>query len=116
MNFKKNAILTEPGVKYFLSETLKNVNKEKRVSNNFIINVGMFIGFVVTIGLILSYKYKNKPTPLQKKQNDLLKEGYILNKIRELNIEKKKETEKMITNLPKFESDFVKLHKNFYNI
>ena len=43
MNFKKSAILTEPGVKYFLSETLKNVNKEKRVSNNFIINVGMFI-------------------------------------------------------------------------
>ena len=53
----------------------------------------MFIGFVVIIGLILSYKYKNKPTS-SKKQNDLLKEGYILNKIRELNIEKKKETRK----------------------
>ena len=32
MNFKKSAILTEPGVKYFLSETLKNVNKEKKLA------------------------------------------------------------------------------------
>ena len=45
-----------------------------------------------------------------------LKENYILNRIRSLNSDKKRETEKMITNLPKFESDFVKLHENFYNI
>ena len=33
-----------------------------------------------------------------------------------LSDQKLKDRKETITNLPKFESDFVKLHQNFYNI
>ena len=48
-----------------------------------------------------------------KKKEDL-KKNYLLNKVKELQQEKKKDYDKMITELPKFESDFELLHKNFY--
>ena len=76
----------------------------------------MLLCFVLLILGLLYYKYKTKKTPEEKKKMNYLKENYILNRIKSLNDDKKRETEKMITNLPKFESDFVKLHENFYNI
>ena len=38
----------------------------------------------------------------------------LLNKVKELSDKKKEEYDDMITKLPKFESDFELLHKNFY--
>jgi hypothetical protein len=49
------------------------------------------------------------------KKKEELKKNYLLNKVKELQQEKKKDYDKMITELPKFESDFELLHKNFYN-
>tara|TARA_E500000178_G_C16600419_1_gene564425 strand:+ start:204 stop:548 length:345 start_codon:yes stop_codon:yes gene_type:complete len=109
------ATLIEPGVKYFLNETLKKHNIKRVSSNNMVINIILFLIFVLLIICLLYYKYKNKKSPEEKKKLNYLKENYILNRIRSLNGDKKRETEKMITNLPKFESDFVKLHENFYN-
>ena len=37
-------------------------------------------------------------------------------KIKSISDKKLRDKNEIITNLPKFESDFVKLHKNFYNI
>ena len=42
-----------------------------------------------------------------------MKKNYILNKIKQLNDKQKKEYDKMITNLPKFESDYELMHKKF---
>lgn len=109
------ATLIEPGVKYFLNETLKKHNTKRVYNNNMIINIVLLLVFVIIMLCLLYYKYKNRKSPEEKKKLNYLKENYILNRIRSLNDDKKRETEKMITNLPKFESDFVKLHENFYN-
>ena len=36
--------------------------------------------------------------------------------VRQLSLKKQKEYDEMITNLPKFESNFELLHKKFYNV
>jgi large-conductance mechanosensitive channel len=114
MNTKPKLI--ETGTKYFLKETLKKVHKEKTTYDNTLFNVFLFLIFVFIAFFILNYKYKTKPNELEKKKKDDLKKNYILNKIKQLNDKQKKEYDKMITNLPKFESNFEMLHKKFYNV
>ena len=111
-----NPTLIEPGVKYFLNETLKNCRNKKQVSEKININIALFALFSIIIGSILYYKWKHKPTLEELKQKDNIKKHYILNKIKQITDVKLKDRNETITNLPKFESDFVKLHKNFYNI
>ena len=108
--------LIEPGVKYFLNETLKNCRNKKQVNEKININIALFALFSIIIGSILYYKWKHKPTLEELKQRDNIKKHYILNKIKQITDVKLKDRNETITNLPKFESDFVKLHKNFYNI
>lgn len=108
--------LIEPGVKYFLNETLKNCRNKKQLSEKININIALLVVFLFIVGSILYYKWKNKPTLEELKQRDNLKKHYILNKIKQITDKKLKDRNETITNLPKFESDFVKLHKNFYNI
>jgi hypothetical protein len=108
--------LIEPGVKYFLNETLKNYKTKKQINEKINVNVTLLILFIVIIGSILYYKWKNKPSLEDIKHRDNLKKHYILNKIKQISDKKSKDRNETITNLPKFESDFVKLHKNFYNI
>tara|TARA_R110002020_G_scaffold209088_8_gene415019 strand:+ start:1827 stop:2168 length:342 start_codon:yes stop_codon:yes gene_type:complete len=110
------ASLIEPGVKYFLSETLKNCRSKKQLSETININIVLFVIFTCIIGSILYYKWKTKPTLEELNHRDNIKKHYILNKIKQITDKKLKDRNETITNLPKFESDFVKLHKNFYNI
>ena len=99
-------ILTEPGVKYFLGETLKNCKKNKETFNIKIFNLALFIGFLFVVTALLVYKYKMKPGPEERKKKDNLKRDYFINKAKIYN--------KSITNLPNFESPFELLHKKFY--
>tara|TARA_Y100000389_G_scaffold102600_1_gene99445 strand:- start:1822 stop:2256 length:435 start_codon:yes stop_codon:yes gene_type:complete len=108
--------LTETGVQYFLRETLKNYNTERINANNININLVLFIIFLFIIGTILIYKHKTKPTFEDKKKLEHLKKSYVLGKIRSLNIRKQKEYDQMVTNLPKFESDYEIMHKKFYDV
>jgi|TARA_B100001758_G_C18290132_1_gene546564 hypothetical protein len=110
------ATLIEPGVKYFLNETLKNCRNKKQLSETININIVLLFIFTAIIGSVLYYKWKTKPNLEELKQRENLKKHYILNKIKSISDKKLKEKNQIITNLPKFESDFVKLHKNFYNI
>ena len=111
-------ILIEPGTKYFLSETLKNCNKTRSYYNNILLNFSLLIFFLVIISLYLGYKYEIKKT--KSKQNKSKKrieiENYILGKLGNVFYEHQKKNEEMITNLPKFESDYELLHEKFYNI
>lgn len=45
MNFEEYSkpVLIEPGVKYFLSETLKQCNQFKNKYNNILFNISLFI-------------------------------------------------------------------------
>jgi hypothetical protein len=109
-----NPQLIESGAKYFFKETLRNVNKQKKINTNISINIGLFSIFAIIIGLLLLYKYYTKPTKEEKKEKEKLKKSYLLDKIKELSDKKKAEYDKMITNLPKFESNVDLLHKKFY--
>jgi len=116
MLIRQRATLIEPGVKYFLNETLKNCRNKKLLTEKININILLFLIFTVIIGTILYYKWKHKPTLEELHHRDNLKKHYILNKIKSISDKKLRDKNEIITNLPKFESDFVKLHKNFYNI
>ena len=106
--------LTEPGVKYFLKETLKNCRVKKDIEFNQLVNLALLTSFVVISSMLLYYKYKTRPTEEDRKKIKQLKRDYFINKVRQLEAKKAKQLNQQITNLPKFESPFELLHKNFY--
>ena len=114
MNIDNNPQLIESGTKYFLRETLKNCNKKRTKYYNDLTNLGLFIGFFIIVSSIVYYKYTTRPTKESRKNKELLKQTYILSKIQALTNKKFKDQNQIITNLPKFENDFVKLHENFF--
>jgi hypothetical protein len=105
--------LIEPGVKYFLNETLKNCNKKKVQYNNNLFNFLLFLGFFTVLGIFLYYKFKSRPTEKDLEEREQQKKYYILSKVKSLNEKAAKERQNMITNLPKFESDYELMHKKF---
>ena len=107
-------ILTEPGVKYFLKETLKNCKIKKDKEFNHLMNLALLSTFILISGALLYYKYKTRPTEEDRKKLKQLKRDYFINKVRQLEAKKAKQYNKQITNLPSFESPFELLHKNFY--
>lgn len=112
----KNPSLIEPGVKYFLKETLKQCSKKKKTYYYYWWNIAFLLLFLFILGSLLVWKKKNKPN----KEDTIAKRDeqrlYILEKIKQIQEKKKKETNQIITNLPKFESDFEIMHKNYYKI
>ena len=84
-NFNQEPVLTEPGVKYFLDQTLKQCHIIKNNFHNTVVNVGLLIAFLLILGLILLYKYKgrlsdvekekkNKTNPKTKKERDVFEQ------------------------------------------
>ena len=74
-------LLTEPGVKYFLHQTLKQCHMVRDNFHNMVFNIGLFIGFLIVLGAILLYKYKGKLTTVEMEQKNKEKQQYILSKI-----------------------------------
>jgi hypothetical protein len=94
--------LTEPGVKYFLNETLKQCHIVKNKFHNTVINIGLLIGFLLVLGLILLYKYKGRLTE---------KQQYILSKVKNLQEAKRRAHQELITGLPNWENDYDNINK-----
>lgn len=105
-------MLTEPGVKYFLNETLKQCHQFKEKHNNMLLNIGLLIGFFIILGILLLYKYKGKLTPEEIEQKELDKKKYILSKIRNYQDAKIKAQQELITGLPQWESEFDIINDN----
>ena len=116
MNSPHIPTLTEPGVSYFLRSTLKKCNETKTKYFNVLWNLGLLFFFVALLGIILVYKKNTKLTIEQKKEKHEKEKKYVLEKIKKLKEKEKKKQKEKITNLPKFESNFVMLHKNYYKI
>ncbi len=114
MNFNKTPQLIETGTKYFLKESLKNCRELKHTYYSKIINILLLITFIGIIGGFLYYKKKGKLSPEEKKKQILEKEKFILDKIKSIREDNRKLTNELITNLPKFETPFEVLHKNYY--
>ena len=102
MEITKPALI-EPGVKYFLKETLKRCHVFKESHNIFLLNISLFMGFLVILGVILLYKYKGKLTPKEIQIKDNEKQQYILSKIKNYQDTRLRESQNLITGLPKWE-------------
>lgn len=103
--------LTEPGVKYFLNSTLKECHKIRMKFHNYIFNMGLFLLFIIVIGIILLCKYKGKLTPVEKYKKEKEKQEYILSKIQKFQIAKKQAHQELITGLPNWENEVSAINK-----
>ena len=83
-------ILTEPGVSYFLKETLKKCKIKKDIEMNNLINLGLFITFVTITSSLLYYKFKTRPTEEDREKLKRLKRDYFVNRVRQLESKKGK--------------------------
>ena len=99
-------MLTEPGVKYFLNETLKQCHLFREKYNNMLFNVALFVGFLVILGILLLYKYKGKLTPQEIEQKEIDKKKYILSKIKNYQDTRLRAQQQLITGLPHLENEF----------
>jgi len=97
-------LLTEPGVKYFLSETLSKCKEYKTIYYNNLFNIGVCILFFLCLGLMLLYKYKGRLTPSEKAIKEREKQQYILSTIKNYQSAKKISQEALITGLPSWEN------------
>jgi hypothetical protein len=100
--------LVEPGVKYFLKETLKQCNEFKHTYHNYIFNISLGALFFFILGLLLLYKYKGKLTPSEKDMKNREKQQYILSKIKNYQDAKRIAQQELITGLPQWENDYDK--------
>jgi len=106
--------LVEPGVKYFLSHSLKQCHIIKDKFHNTIFNIGLLIGFLIILGLILLYKYKGRLTPVEIEKKNKDKQQYILSKIKNFQEAKKRAHQELITGLPSWESEHDLINNKMY--
>lgn len=99
-------MLTEPGVKYFINETLKQCHRFKETHKNIIFNIALLICFFIVLGIILLFKYKGKLTPEEMEDKERIKKQYILSKIRNYQDAKIRAQQQLITGLPHWENEF----------
>jgi hypothetical protein len=95
-------MLTEPGVKYFINETLKQCHQFKEKHQNMLFNIGLLIAFFIILGMLLLYKYRGKLTPEEMEEREMQKKQYILSKIKHFQQEKLRAQQQLITGLPHF--------------
>ena len=102
-----NPRLIEPGVRYFLNETLKQCKEFKNQYNNLLFNIALFFGFCTILFTILLIKYKGKLTPSEKEIKNREKQQYVLSKIKNYQDAKRMSQQELITGLPQWgEHDF----------
>ena len=93
-------ILCEPGVKYFVSKSLKECRKFKDRHISFFFNIGATILLIIAICGFLFYKYKGRITPSERALQNRKKEEYIMSKLQYLSAIRQKKSQDMITNIP----------------
>ena len=97
-----NPRLIEPGVRYFLNETLKQCKEFKNQYHNLLFNIGLFCVFLTILSTILLTKYKGKLTPSEKEMKNREKQQYILSKIKNYQDAKRISQQELITGLPQW--------------
>lgn len=100
MDMTQGPCLVEPGVKYFLDNTLKQCREAKDRYMNLLFNASVFVVLVVGIFGVLAYRYKGKLTPVEIEIKNRKKQEYIIQKLQKISDIKKKASEIMITDLP----------------
>jgi len=85
---------------------LKQCNEFRNKYNNVLMNIGLFVAFLIVLGLILLYKYKGRLTPSEKARNDRDKQEYILTRIKQLQQNKRRAHQELITGLPNWDNEY----------
>jgi hypothetical protein len=98
--------LTEPGIRSYFVQTLQTCKQAKLTYYTRVLNIGLFVGFVVVLGAVLYYKYKGRTTQAEKNTKMEADRLYILNKIKMVQIDRQKQNNMLITNLPGPESSY----------
>jgi len=101
----KQPKLIEPGAKYFFTETIKQYHIVNFDRYNMLVNIFLFLFFSLIIYSFLAFKKneKRKEKPNITEQQQIILE--ILKKASSKKIEEN-HSRSMITNLPKFETDY----------
>jgi len=99
-------MLTEPGVKYFINETLKQCHQFKERYYNTLINIWLLFCFFIGLAILLIFKYKGKLTPEELEEKEEKKKMYILSKIRTYQDAKVRAQQQLITGLPHWENEY----------
>jgi len=74
--------LIEPTSKYYMSEILHKCHDTRVSVYQYSLNIGVFIIFIVIVGLVLYYCYRSKLTPEEEYQKKMREQEYVLSKIR----------------------------------
>ena len=96
--------LIEPGVRYFLSGTLKECRKFKDNHTSTFFNIYMAGILFAVIGGFLLFRYRGKLTPAELEYKKRKKHEYIISKLNQIAYLKKNQglPEGMITGLPEW--------------
>jgi hypothetical protein len=105
MNINDIPSLVEPGVKYFLNESLKQCHQFKQNYKNQLFNLYLFLAFCMLIAVFLIYKYKGKLTPEELEEKELQKKYYILSRIKNFQDAKIRSQQALITGLPHYDDE-----------
>ena len=108
--------LTEPGVRSFIGEILRSCRDKKNAMYSRIFNISAFLLFMGLLVGILYYRRKAKTPEKEKIAQKKKEEMYIIEKIKAIKTKTKKDQNLIITELPKLDSGFDVLHKNYYSI
>lgn len=95
--------LVEPGVKYFIGNSLKQCRDFKNKYYNLFFNIGVFILFSIALSAFLMYKYKGNITPAEIEIKNRKKQEYIVSKLQNIARIRKDMSYKIITDLPSWE-------------
>lgn len=93
-------VLTEPGVKYWVTQTLRECRRFKERNISIFFNISMLVLFCVVVGGFLAFKYKGKLTQAEIAEKNRKKQEYIVSKLQNIALIKKKASSSMITDLP----------------
>jgi len=92
--------LIEPGVKFFLYNTLTQCHSTRVNLYYWGLNIGVFVVFACIFGAALYYCYRRKLTPEEQYQKMMKEQAYILSKIRFYQNERIEHPLSSITSLP----------------
>jgi hypothetical protein len=92
--------LTEPGMKYWLSQSLREMRRFKDRNLTIIFNFTMTIALIAVVSGFLIFKYKGKLTPQEIAVKQQKKKEYLISKLVKIGETKRKINETMITDLP----------------
>lgn len=94
--------LIEPSTKNYLFNTLKQCHNHRVSIYYYVLNISIFLLFIIISGTILYYCNKYKLTDVDKKRKMYKDQQYVLSKIRYFQEERKQNENQMsnITQLP----------------